>query len=186
MTLEDLVKEIEGRTLTQIQDIRTRVAHEKKGLHDETEKEMARIAADEEAAAEREVEQEKTRMLATARLQAKKVTFDAWEKRVDSGLVLIQERLRTYTNSPEYYTILEKMANAGISLLGENARILAREEDLPSLPPSILSRVVKGRPIQSMGGMIIESHDGARRLNMTFEELLRWNQDEILEILMKQ
>jgi vacuolar-type H+-ATPase subunit E/Vma4 len=186
VTLEDLVKEIEARTLAQIQDIRSGVANEKKAIHDHAEREMARIASEEELSAEREVEQEKVRMLASARLQAKKVTFDAWERRVDSGLVLIRERLQTYTNSPEYSANLERMANAGISILGENARILVREEDVGKLPQSVQGRVARNRPIQSMGGMIVESHDGTRRLNLTFEELLRWNQDSILEILLKQ
>jgi V/A-type H+-transporting ATPase subunit E len=186
VTLEDLVKEIEARTLAQVQDIRSGVANEKKAIHDHTEREIARITADEELAAEREVEQEKIRMLASARLQAKKVSFDAWERRVDSGLKLIRARLQTFTEGPEYPAMLEKMANAGISVLGANSRILIREEDTYKIPESLQTKVARSRPIQSMGGLIIESHDGEKRLNLTFEELLRWNQDAILELLLKQ
>ncbi len=186
MSLEDLVREVRDRTERELLDIQKQLEQQKSQIERQTEEEIQKINAAEEQAATHEVNVESTRIVAAARLQARKALFEAKEKRVEGARLLLQQRLKAFTSTPEYYQLLQRMAEAAIEVLGEDTRLVVRKEDAGQLAPFLGVRVVSGRTITSLGGLVAESADHKRRVSMTFEDILRWKEDKVSEILSRQ
>lgn len=186
MSLENLVKEVRSQAADRISEIRARTSTEKKAIEDERLKRATQVREEEMHAADRETHRETTRIVAAANLHAKKLITDAKERRIEQGYELLREKLLDFTKTQEYEKLVASMAIVGLEVLGDEARIRIRPEDLSRLPPYLQTTVLKDRPIKTMGGLIVESRDGRRKLDMTFEELLRLREDAVREILSKR
>ncbi len=186
MSLEDLVREVRDRTERELQAILTRSEQERAEISRQAEQEISHINELEETESAHEVEVESNRTRAEARLQARKVLDEAKERRIQEGRLLLNQRLKAFTSTPEYFQMLQRMADAAIAVLGEDTRLVVRKEDAQQLPPYLSIRMLKGRNLTAMGGLVAETSDGKRRISMTFEDLLRWKEDRITEILARQ
>ncbi len=183
MTLEALVKEIETRSAKEVRDLEAKLEAERRAIEEATRQESVRIRGESEKRAQVEATRERARLVASAKLQAKKVLFEAREKRTASALEEVRARLVAYAKGPEYPGLLSGMVSAGTSSLGNDVRLLVRPEDVPLLPARSRTLVDDGRPLKGMGGLIVEKKDGSRSLNLTFEELLRLREDRVREVL---
>ncbi len=183
MSLEDLVKEVKDRTERELAEIQKQAETEKATLSHSVELETARLNSENAASAESDIAMGSTKLVAAARLQARKTQMEAKEKRVEGGKTILSQRLKAFTSSPAYYQLLQKMADVGIKALGEESRLVVRKEDASQLSPYLMIRIVKDRNLNSLGGLVVESQDGKRRISMTFEDLLLWKEDKINEIL---
>lgn len=183
MTLEALVKEIETRSATEVRELEAKLEAERRALEESSHQEAARIRGEAEKRAQLDAGRERARIIASAKLQAKKVLFEAREKRTEAALEEVRGRLAAYAKGPEYAGLLSSMVSSGMAALGSDVKVLARPEDVPLLPTKTRSLVDDTRPLKGMGGLIIEKKDGSRSLNLTFEELLRLREDRVREIL---
>ena len=76
------------------------------------------------------------------------------------------------------------MINVARKGLGEDLRVFCREEDRPILKD--MSVTVDDKPIQTLGGIIVENKEGMMELDFTFEELLRTHDEEVRAILQEK
>lgn len=180
------MREVRAHAESQVKEIRQRSARDAENIKAEAQKESSAILAKESEAAEREVDRERMRLMASAKLEAKKIVLESQEKRLDGGMDLLLQRLKAFTATPEYAKLLDRMAQTGISLLGDGTKLLVRKDDVSKISISYVSRVSKDKPLNALGGLIAESQDGKRRISMTFEELLRWKEDRIRELLSRK
>ena len=182
MSLERLVAEIESRAQQQIAAEQARFEKDKAGiLADRTRRiEAARseilIRATQEAARER------TRRIAGARLEAKKLGYEFQEARTRKLLDAVKAQLAQYAASPDYPKLLKRMYAAATSRLGRDLKIRGRAEDAKLLK-TVAGAGYDDRPLPVIGGFVAETSDGSRRLNLTFDELLRLREDELRSIL---
>lgn len=183
MTLEALVKEIETRSAKEVRDLESKLEGERRKIEEASHQEAGRLRGESEKRAQVEATRERARLVASAKLQAKKVLFEAREKRTATALDEVRTRLAAYAKGPEYATLLAGMVSAGTGALGSDVKLMARPEDVPLLPSKMRSLVDDDRPLRGMGGLIVEKKDGSRSLNFTFEELLRLREDRVREIL---
>ncbi|MGI0053009.1 MAG: hypothetical protein ACRECR_01955, partial [Thermoplasmata archaeon] len=82
----------------------------------------------------------------------------------------------------EYAGLLERMYLLAIDRLGKDARISGRAEDAARLK-SIAGKGFQPTPRPIRGGLVAESADGARRLTLSFDELLRLREDRVRRLL---
>jgi V/A-type H+/Na+-transporting ATPase subunit E len=182
MSLETFIEEIKSRKGRELEALAVRLAEEKTALQfnkDNTIKTMheyfsneARLKSDREAA----------RIVEAARLQARKILFDAININLDSAFEVIKEQLRSYTNSDVYKGALNKVIATAKKDLGPNIKVRCREQD--RAPLSDLGVTVI-KTIQTIGGVIAESENGTKELDLTFEELLRIHEDEVKSSIME-
>jgi vacuolar-type H+-ATPase subunit E/Vma4 len=183
MTLEALLQETQSRGEAELKELQDRTRAEIEKLRAETAKEVEEIRARSTRKGEAEAARERARELASAELRAKRVLFEAKELRIRGALEDLRARLASYTRTPEYPKLLSSMVDLATATLGPSIRIRVREEDVPRLPARAQALVDRKAPLSVIGGLVAETPDGARAMNMTFEELLRLREDRLREIL---
>ncbi len=128
-------------------------------------------------------EKEASRIVEAGKLEAKKILFDAINQNLDSTFDKIKQELVNYTKTSEYKTKLQKMAETAKNALGDNIVIHCREEDKAVFSGN---DITLGSSIQILGGLVAENNDGAKELDLTFEELLRTHEDEIKTTILEK
>ena len=182
MTLEALVEEIRRRGEAELAATLASEKGEADTIMKERDRKIAEIKTASARATDAEVAREKAQRLAAAKLQARKMLYEAREKRLEEGLQETRELLEGYAGSPAYPNVLKRMADAATASLGRSVRISGRAEDSATLS-KIAGKSFDPTPRPILGGVIAETSDGSRRLNLSFDELLRLREDKVRELL---
>jgi vacuolar-type H+-ATPase subunit E/Vma4 len=182
MTLERLVEEIRGRTASEIAEEQKRVDGEKQRIVADRDRRIERIREEAARQSAADVERERIQRLAAAKLVARKLVFEAEEGRARKAIGGVREMLNDYTDSPEYPTVLKGMYAYAVSELGAGMKVTGRKEDADVLR-SLAGKGFQATPVPMAGGLIAETADGSRRLNLSFDELLRLREDRVRSLL---
>ena len=127
-------------------------------------------------------EREGARIVEAGKLEAKKILFDAINKNLDATFDVIKKELTGYSKKPEYKKVLQKLVDYSKKVLAKEIVVHCRDED-----KSFFKSGVKiGSTIQTLGGFIAENTEGTKELDLTFEELLRNNEDEIKNSILEK
>lgn len=124
---------------------------------------------------------EKQRILANARLQAKRIITNVRESMIASCLQQVRERMEKFPSEKNYDAVLKKLIRVTVQALGtKEILILLREED-KTLPDSAFLETVeketgvrcilseKSRSI--IGGVVIQTIDEKVEVDHSFESL---------------
>jgi vacuolar-type H+-ATPase subunit E/Vma4 len=176
-----------------IDEIRARAEAELKATDEARKASTAKIATDRDHAIEEitgtaarlteiDVARERAQRIAGAKLKARKMLYEAREKRLESALRETRDLLSEYTDRPEYPQVLKRMVAVATDELGRQVKVSGRSEDAARLQKAA-GKAFDPTPQPILGGLIAESTDGSRRLNLSFDELLRLREDKVREIL---
>ncbi len=182
MSLESLVEEIRRRGEADLAGLTaSRDAEATKTVADR-DRRIEEVRLEGARATDAEVTRERAQRLAAAKLQARKLLYEAREKRLSSAMGETRKILQDYTLSAQYPAALKRMVTVATDTLGKGIRISGRGEDA-----AVLARVAGKNydptPQPIVGGLVAETPDGSRRLNLSFDELLRLREDRVREIL---
>jgi V/A-type H+/Na+-transporting ATPase subunit E len=183
MSIETFIEEIKTRKGKELEALAIRLIEEKTALQtkkDNTIKTMQEYFSNE---AKLKSDREAARIVEAARLQAKKILFDAVNMNLDSAFEVIKGQLRSYTNSKEYKATLDKLIANAKKNLGPNIKVCSREQDRSPLSELGVTVINK---IQTIGGVIAENENGSKELDLTLEELLRIHEDEVKSSIMEE
>ena len=183
MSIEIFIQEIENRKKKDISIIEKQLNEKKLEIENQKTSKIQELKQSFEKDANSRSEREAARILEGGKLDAKKILFDAINKNLDATFDIIKKDLGEYTQNPEYKNILKKMIKTSKNALGENIIIHFKEEDKSFFNDS---DVTIGSTIQTLGGIIAENSDGTKELDLTFEELLRNNEDEIKTSILEE
>ena len=180
MSIETFIQEIETRKRKEIEGLEKDLQESKSRLQTEMNNTLKEIQERFSTEAKVKSEREQARIIEASKLQAKKIMFDAINANMQSAFTVIQQEIENYTKSPQYKKSLETMVNNAKKKLGQNIIVHCREED-----KSILKElgVTTSKSIKTLGGIIAENKEGTRELDLTFEELLRTNEDQVKSFL---
>jgi len=180
MSIETFIQEIENRKRKEIDDLAKDLAEKKSKLQTEMNHAIKEIQENSSIESKIKSEREQARIIEASKLQAKKIIFDAINANMQSAFAVIQQEIEKYTSSPQYKKALETMVSNSQKKLGKNIIVHCREED-----KSILKElgVTTSKSIKTLGGIIAENKEGTRELDLTFEELLRTNEDQVKSFL---
>jgi vacuolar-type H+-ATPase subunit E/Vma4 len=182
MSLESLVDEIRSRGEVELKAVAERRATELAKIGSELEARLAAVRAEGARATEAEVARDRAQRLAAAHIAARRLAFEAREERLNRGLAEAHELLAKLSGTADYPKILGRMIAAATSRLGRSVRISGRSEDA-----AVLSRLAGGSfdptPRAIVGGIVAESNDGHRRLDLSFDGLLRQRSDVVRALL---
>ncbi|MDE1769416.1 MAG: V-type ATP synthase subunit E, partial [Thaumarchaeota archaeon] len=176
MSIETFIQEIENRKRKEIDGLEKDLTEKKSKLQTEMNNTIKEIQERFSIEAKIKSEREQARIIEASKLQAKKIIFDAINANMQSAFTVIQQEIESYTKNPQYKKALETMVSNSKKKLGQNIIVHCREED-----KSILKElgVTTSKSIKTLGGIIAENKEGTRELDLTFEELLRTNEDQV-------
>ncbi len=180
MSIETFIQEIENRKRKEIEGMEKDLQENKSKLQVEMNHIIKETQERFSIEAKVKSEREQARIIEASKLQAKKIIFDSINANMQSAFVVIRQEIENYTKNPQYKKALESMINNSKKKLGQNIIVHCREED-----KSILKElgVTTGKSIKTLGGIIAENKEGTRELDLTFEELLRTNEDQVKSFL---
>jgi len=180
MSIETFIQEIESRKRKEIDSLEKDLTEKKSNLQAEMNHTIKEIQDRFSIEAKVKSEREQARIIEASKLQAKKIMFDAINANMQSAFAIIQQEIENYTKSTQYKKALETMVSNSKKKLGQNIIVHCREED-----KSILKElgVTTSKSIKTLGGVIAENKEGTRELDLTFEELLRTNEDQVKSFL---
>ena len=180
MSIETFIQEIENRKRKEIDELEKDLQETKSKLQAETNRIIKETQEHFSNEAKIKSEREQARIIEASKLQAKKIIFDAINVNMQSAFVVIRQEIENYTKSPQYKKALETMVSNSKKKLGQNIIVHCREED-----KTILNDlgVTTSKSIKILGGIIAENKEGTRELDLTFEELLRTNEDQVKSFL---
>jgi V/A-type H+/Na+-transporting ATPase subunit E len=182
MSLESLVDEIRRRGEADLAAVTAQRDAEAAKITAERERRIQELRTESARATEAEVARERAQRLAAAKLQARKLLYEAREKRLTSAIGETRVLLQEYTRSAQYPAVLKRMVAVATDTLGKQLRISGRAED-SSLLSKVAGKNFDPTPQPIVGGVMAETPDGSRRLNLSFDELLRLREDRVREIL---
>ncbi len=182
MSLESLVEEIRQHAEA---ELRATLDHEKAEaarIAADRDQKIAELRANAQRATEADVARERAQRVAAAKLQARKMLYEARERRLEDGLKETRTLLANYTASPAYPAVLKRMTEVAARSLGKQLRISGRADDAAVLA-KVAGKAFDPTPQPILGGLVAETTDQSRRLNLSFDELLRLREDEVRELL---
>ena len=180
MSIETFLLEIENRKKRDLENLNKEL--DEKGIAIQNQRNTQIKEIQEHFANESKLKSERefARMIEAAKLQAKKILFDAINANMDSAFNVIKQEIKKYTKTPQYKKILETMVKTSKKKLDQKITIHCREEDHTVLKEM---EVTVGSSIQTLGGIVAENKDGTKELDLTLEELLRTHEDQVKDFL---
>ena len=183
MSIESFIREIESRKKTEIESFEKEFNDKKTEIETKKNETIKDLSENYDKESKTRSERESARIIESGKLEAKKILFDAINKNLDSTFNIIKEDLVKYTTNSEYKSVVAQMIKTCQKELGKKIAVHCKEEDKSLFN---ISDVTVGSSIQTIGGVIAENDDGTKELDLTFEELLRSNEDEIKSSILEK
>lgn len=148
--------------------------------------------------AKTQAEIEKQRIIANAKLEVRKKKLAAQEELIRKVLESLKERLASLPEDEYFPMVVELTANA-VEELGVDRVVLRSNDRTLKLIVERLSEfkeklrealgkdveVIVGEPIQTIGGVLVESPDGTVRVDNTFESRIARFESELRATIAK-
>jgi vacuolar-type H+-ATPase subunit E/Vma4 len=182
MTLERLIAEIRARGEHELAEETQRFEAEKTKIQTESAQRVAALQAEVRTRTEAEGRRERSQRVAGARMQSRKLEYEAQERAMNASLDAVRDLLRQFTKSDEYPEVLRRMYSVATDELGKDVRVTGRAEDATLLRP-LAGKSFDSTPVPILGGLVAETPDGERRLSLSFDELLRLREDRVRSLL---
>jgi vacuolar-type H+-ATPase subunit E/Vma4 len=179
---ESLLKEVEDQHRKTLELLEAEYASKRAELVKRRDEELSHIKESSRIQAQSLSERERTRIIGAAKLQAKKMIFDATEKMLEANVSSLQRVMAELAQSKEYEDLLARMAKHASRRLDGRMAVVCRPADSPIF--SELGIRIASSKLNSIGGFKAESEDGKLELDLTFEEILRNNEEKVRALIL--
>ena len=166
MGLETVIEEVLARGKGEAEDIRTAAQAERERMLQATRDEAEKRKREREAEGRRDAERNRVQVLARAELESKKMVLAAQKEVLDEVYRNAIDRLGVMDDAPALLRELLERERAE----WEGGRVFSNEKDA-----EIVERIVGKNfagTTECVGGVVVESADGTRRVDLRFESIL--------------
>ncbi len=179
--VEKIIAKIEEDARAEAERILSEAKAQAEGIRKEAEAKAQARKAEIISRGKREAEQERARIVANAKLRARKALLDAKEEVIKEAFSRAEKALADVAKEERYPEILKKLILEAIETLGGDVEILARKEDKKILSKSFLQEIAREAKVKvtlakdtisSIGGVVVRSKDGSAEVDNTFETRL--------------
>ena len=182
MSIDQFVNEIQNRKKNDLASLDKKLSDKKSETNAKKNSAVKELKDNYANEAKTKAEREGARIVEAGKLEAKKILFDAINKNLDSTFDVIKKELDGYSKKPEYKKVMQKLVDYSKKMLAKELVVHCREEDKSFFK----SGVKVGSTIQTIGGFVAENKEGTMEIDLTFEELLRNNEDEIKNTILEK
>jgi vacuolar-type H+-ATPase subunit E/Vma4 len=179
---ESLLREVEDKRKKTLEQLASEYAQKIAEVKDRATAERQRILENAKRIALEQSQREKIRIDGAAKLQAKKLVFDATEKMLENNLSALRQAFAEWAGSKQYQELLPKMIKYASKRLGGEIRVVCRADDESALKR--WGADIESANLKSIGGFKAEKKDGTLELDLTFEEILRSQEDDVRRALL--
>ena len=127
---------------------------------------------------------EKIKTEGAAKLQAKKMIFDATEKMLENNIMNLRNALEDLARSKEYTELLPSMVGYASKRLGGEIRVNCRPGDVVIMKK--IGAEIASSNLNAIGGFKAERKDGTQEIDLTFDEILRSRDEEVRAYIMSK
>ena len=184
MAAEKLLQEIEDKKKKVLDALEAEYSHKIEEVRRNAEFEKNRIQQIARKLTQELSQSEKTKIIGAAKLQAKRIIFEATQKLLRDNLDLLRQTLEEWSRSKDYEDLLPRMVKYASNRLGEDIRVICRQEDLRILERTGVEIVASN--LNSLGGIKAEKKDGTLELDLIFEEILPSRDEEVRRIILRE
>jgi V/A-type H+-transporting ATPase subunit E len=177
MGVDALLKEVGDRRKKALEALEAEYSVKREEVKKRTAEQVAYVMESAKKEGATLAQKEVTRIEGAAKLQSKKLVFDATEKLLENNIVALRDALAEYAASPAYGELLAKMASYASKRLGGKITVACRKQDEAALKAA--GAKIASTNLNSIGGFKADSEDGSLELDLTFEEILRSREDEV-------
>jgi V/A-type H+-transporting ATPase subunit E len=177
MGVDALLKEVEDKRKKALDALEAEYSAKREEVKKRTAEQVAYIMESAKREAVVLAQKEVTRVEGAAKLQSKKLLFDATEKLLENNIVALRDSLAEFASSPAYPELLVRMAKYASKRLGGKITVTCRKEDESALKAA--GAKITSASLNAIGGFKADSEDGTLELDLTFEEILRGREDEV-------
>jgi vacuolar-type H+-ATPase subunit E/Vma4 len=182
MSLERLIEEVQARNQAALAAEKRRQDEERARILRERDQRIEKVRSEIDHQTAAEGARERVQRLAGAKLDARKRLFEAQEQRARSEVDQVRSFLSEFTQSPEYAGVIRGMYAFAVKELGRSVKVGGRADDAPLLR-AVAGKAFDSAPLPILGGIVVTTPDGSRRLNLSLDELLRLRESQVREIL---
>ena len=187
MGLEEMLNAIRADTEAQYVRAISDAKAEAEKIISEVKQRSQAIVEQKRIQSQKELQEEKLRSIASARLEAKRKLMAAKEevlrKYEDEALNCLKE----FAGSPSYKGFLLKMVNDGVAKIGSGSIVQVNDSDKKLLENTRTGDFqLSKKTIDTIGGAIVSSQDGKRRVDNTLESIFEDRKDELTLRLSEQ
>jgi vacuolar-type H+-ATPase subunit E/Vma4 len=182
MGLDDMLATIQSETESQASKIISDAKSQADKIISDGQKHAQMILSQGAEQSKREVEEDRMRVLASARLGANRRLLEARDEVLRGYEDQASSYLSEFSSSPEYKDFFVRMLTDGVSKIGEDAVVQINPRDKPLLKDPRLKQLkiqVSPEPLGSVGGVVVSSKDGKRRVDNTLESIFNERRDEL-------
>ncbi len=177
MGIDALLKEVEDRRRKALEALEAEYSAKREEVKKRTDEQLAYLSESARREGASLAQKETTKVEGAAKLQAKKLTFDATERLLESNTENLRQALAEFAASSSYPEILPKMVRYASKRLGGKIGVICRKADESALKKAGVKIV--STDLTALGGFKAESEDRTLELDLTFEEILRSRQDDV-------
>ncbi len=187
MGLEEMLSRIKVDTEEQYNKIISSAKTESEKIIQEAKQTSEKIISLGKVQAEKEAQDEKLRLVASARLEAKRKLLEARDVVLRSYEDQAFRYADEFTNSNGYKEFLLRVVEDGISKIGTDSVIHVNSKDRNLLQTDRkLGYKISDEPLNCKGGALIISADGKKRVDNTIESIFNERKDELRLKLFEQ
>lgn len=181
MGLNELRQEINKQASAETRKIRHDAEAEAGKILGEAREQAKALLAKEAEKTKAEVAQKEVGVYA-ARLTAKKIVADARNAVLDEALKEVKRELAKIAESRDYPKLFEQLAEEGKRIIGKDCvlHVNKRDAQLAKKYGDVAAT------LDSIGGVVVTSHDGRLRIDNSFEALLEEHANELKQLAFEQ
>ena len=195
---ELIIQEINREAEQKIQYLLSEAQREAEAIKEEARKRAEARAEWILRKAQTQAEIEKQRIIANAKLEVRKKRLQVQEELIREVIEALKERLAELPDE-EYFAILVDLGAQAVRELGVDTVVLRSNERTLELLKTRLNdfkkavaektgvkiKVRRGKPINTIGGLLVESLDGSVRVDNTFEARIERFESELRAVIAK-
>lgn len=174
MALEDILKALDDKAETEMEVMKQEALLQAEDIRSKAGKEAGRARRARLKKVEDNIRSEATSYIYAASLKAKNQLISAQEEVVDEAFELAGERLSAIRSTDRYPGILAQLIEQCIEYIDGEIILQVRADDRALVENVIADKQVPFRildePLESFGGVVARSTDGAIVVDNTFEQ----------------
>ena len=179
MGLEEMLSRMHADTEQEYEKVVANARSEAAGILEVANQKAESVRSQGRVQAEKDVQEEKLRSVASARLEVKRQLMQAREDVLEDYERKAKVFVDEFVQSKDYDSFLMKLIDDGVEKIGDTPVVHVCSRDAALLRGRPTGFQVSDEPFDCKGGAIISSQDGKRRVDNTIESLLSERRDEL-------
>jgi len=186
MSLEALIKELNEKHKKEIEALLKEYDQKKEEILKQANEEYNKILSQAQIQSKFVAERELVKRIGAAKLKVKRIMFEATQEMLQKNYQNLIEALKGYVNSEKYDDVLKAMLNYAKNKLGDDILIKCRLEDKAKIENYVKKSIKIEPDLNCLGGIIAIKSDQTAYLDLTFEEILRLNDEKVKSLIMEK